>query len=342
MTTRALRTALGACGVLLLHLLAPREASAWGLLLHQEINRAAATMVPDDMAAWRAYADLLGRHGADPDFWKETDPDEGPRHYLDFEAFGKGSISELDRDQPCVVLEHGQSRTDPRGTVPWTIRDVQARLTEAMRRQDWVEAAHLAAALGHYVGDSHQPLHCTENHDGQHSGNHGVHLRWEVDMANRRWKPEMMQTAGAEVIPDVWVATCAWMDQAYANLGTILAADRIARESAEGNLESGRYYRALWKESGELMRQQVNRAAANLASLFYTAWVEAGRPPIPPPPEEIPSTTIHPPLPLNPSGALPKSSANLTLIPVVTGVVLVLTIGIATKRHKDSQRNYSR
>ena len=40
----------------------------------------------------------------------------------------------------------------------------------------------LSADLGHYVGDGHQPLHCTENYDGDATNQSGVHSRYETDL----------------------------------------------------------------------------------------------------------------------------------------------------------------
>ena len=58
-------------------------------------------------------------------------------------------------------------------------------MVEALRAGDWTSAVTWAADLGHYTADSHQPLHCTKNYDGQNTGNDGVHFRFEVMMMDR-------------------------------------------------------------------------------------------------------------------------------------------------------------
>lgn len=273
-------------------LLLPRVAAAWGPLLHEDVNRAAAMAAPDEMAGWRAYADLLARHSNDADYWKISDAAELSRHYIDLETFGYPTHKELPREQPEQEIP-ARRRPAGRGTAPWSIVAVQEQLTEAMREGDWREATRIAAALGHYVADTHQPLHCTRNHNGQLTGNDGVHTRWEVHMPARHWRAEFLDTIEPRHVPDPWSAVCAWIGVSYAKHEDVLAADDEALAAAGGDVESERYYRVLWEESGELFRVQANAAAADLANFYFTAWVDAGRPSIPAPPPRIRGTTIH-------------------------------------------------
>ncbi|MBL0103970.1 MAG: hypothetical protein IPP51_09590 [Bacteroidetes bacterium] len=38
---------------------------------------------------------------------------------------------------------------------------------------------YYSANIGHYVADAHVPLHCTENYNGQMTGQSGIHGFWE-------------------------------------------------------------------------------------------------------------------------------------------------------------------
>ncbi len=160
----------------------PALVLGWGSHLHGDINRGAALYVPDEMAGWRAYANVLAAHGSDPDYWKETDRAERPRHYIDLELYGDPSSLALPRNHAKLPPLVKKELSLQRGVLPWVAMAVQERLTQSMRDGNWSEAARLAAALGHYVADSHQPLHCTENHDGQFTGNDGIHMRWEIEL----------------------------------------------------------------------------------------------------------------------------------------------------------------
>ena len=51
------------------------------------------------------------------------------------------------------------------------IKDLRASPTQQFQAQQWSAAALTIADLCHYVGDGCQPLHCTENYNGQLTGN---------------------------------------------------------------------------------------------------------------------------------------------------------------------------
>ena len=43
----------------------------------------------------------------------------------------------------------------------------------------------LPRSLAHYIQDAHQPLHATNNYDGQLTGNNGIHARFETALFER-------------------------------------------------------------------------------------------------------------------------------------------------------------
>ncbi len=258
---------------------------AWGGRDHIRINRKACYIVPDEMAEWRAYSDVVGFHGLDPDLWKSDDPAEGDRHYIDLEEYG--SAETLSRERPDPVIPGI-------GLAPWVIMDLMDQLSQTMADGDWVMATRMAAALGHYVGDTHQPLHTTVNYDGQNTGHDGIHLRWEIYMPRRMKQNLSMQAIGpVRYLEDPWIDMMAWISNANSRYKAILEAEEVARSATHGDLESDLYFETLWECSGELFNEQTALSASDLASVWYTAWVNAGRPAIPPPPEKIVNTSFH-------------------------------------------------
>ncbi|MBN1269448.1 MAG: zinc dependent phospholipase C family protein [Kiritimatiellae bacterium] len=257
------------------------QAYGWGGRLHMDISRAAAQGVPDEMAGWRDYAEVLARHSINPDLWKEHDRTEGPRHYLDAERYHGLAITNLPADyaqvQPLVTRR--LRRSD--GIGPWVVMDVQDRLTRAMASNNWVMAARLAAALSHYVGDLHQPLHTTENFDEA-----GLHLRWEVNMPRYFWHSSLLKAGPAEYLADPWSSLLSWVADAHARYPEIYEGERVAVQRS-ADVESLDYYRGMWEATRDMFAEQTSKSATHLASLWYTAWVDAGRPTIPPP-DEIP------------------------------------------------------
>ncbi len=260
--------------------------------MHGEICRAAAEAVPEEMAAWRAYGDLLGRYSVFPDVWKEADAAEGPRHYIDLERFGGLAATDLPADRSRLRGISARSIVTEDGLLPWVIMDIERRLTSAMASNEWTEAAALATALGHYVGDLHQPLHTTEHYDGQKSPIGGVHLRWEEHMPARHWTSSLMEPDPGVYLPDPWDSVRRWVAQSHSQYEAIHEADREAAAASGNNYESEAYFGRLWDRTKDILVPQVNRAATDLSSLWYTAWVNAGRPAIPPPPNSLPAGSI--------------------------------------------------
>jgi len=68
------------------------------------------------------------------------------------------------------------------GILPWAILKTADSLPSCFENNDMHKAMLLAADLGHYIGDSHMPLHITRNYNGQYTGQYGVHSRYESNM----------------------------------------------------------------------------------------------------------------------------------------------------------------
>ena len=301
---------------------------AWGGRVHMDMNRAAAINVPDDMAAWRDYASLLSRGGIWPDLWKSDDETEGFRHYLDTEQYQPLALTNLSESLAGVrALATGASAA--KGVVPWVIMDVERKMTEAMRSNDWENATRYAAALGHYLGDAYQPLHLTEHYnDNPGPDGKGVHLRWEEQMPFFFWKENLIHCGPAMFIQDPWSRTLQQLNQAYAKYHEIYQADREATEVADDEIGSSEYYRALWSRTENLFTKQVSAAATDLSSLWYTAWVQAGRPRIPQPPKTVSMMSIWKVQPV----AVVKSSSHPFLLTLAGMGVILLLISMARRR----------
>ena len=303
------------------------NAFAWGGRVHMDINRAAAMNVPDDMAAWRDYATILSRESIQPDLWKGDDDTEGVRHYLDSEHYQPITITNLPEDHAKVRAVTGGDAAE-NGMLPWVIMDVENRLTRAMSSNDWAGATRYAAALGHYVADAHQPLHMTEHYDGSPGPDgKGIHMRWEEQMPFFFWKSEMIKAGPAQYIKDPWSAVLQQLDQAHARYREIYTADHEATQAADEEVGSSEYYRAMWKRTRDLFAEQVSAAVTDLSSLWYTAWVRAGRPPIPKPPGTISETSIWKDQP-----AVARGSALPLLLVLASAGVIILIISMACRR----------
>jgi len=269
--------------LLTVQFLFPGSSHPWGARAHHWINRQAFRHLPDEMAGFRRWAGLITAYASEADWRKSTDPLESPRHYIDIDRYPEFPQGRLCRDLDSLRARYGdQLDVYGNGVVPWTIAGVTETLSVAMAEGRWQEAILRAADLGHYVADGHQPLHVTENYDGQLTGNDGVHLRYEIHMVNRHLDElpsDSMAVSPAvdpleyylETIPGTWI----YVD-------SIMTADHRARKATA--LFDEEYYRVMWQHTGRFTIGRLCQAARVLAALWQTAWEKAGRPAFPPPP----------------------------------------------------------
>jgi hypothetical protein len=272
---------------------------AWGGRTHEIINRRAVDYLPEPaQSAWAPLAASLGAHASDADHRKSSVPGERPRHYIDIDVYDDHPFDDVPRDLDELIRKRGREEVDQWGTVPWAIDECYRMTVLSLQQGDWSSAGAWAADLGHYVADSHQPLHCSVNYDGQNTGNDGVHLRFEVHMMNRYYDEAVIVPAGP--LPDAGgdvVEFCFdWIAEAYPGLQPILDADTDAR-GIDPNYGDA-YYEAMWGHTADLAADQVSRAARDLAVLLEAAWEEAGSPPGPasaPPFAALPPEVLDPP-----------------------------------------------
>ena len=83
-----------------------------------------------------------------------------------------------------------------------------------------------------------------------------------------------------------------WIDRSVSLVPVILDADLAAKRSANGRIDTESYYLKFWELTGDAIVRQIESAATHLSSLWYTAWVDAGRPPVPAPFDELPTTSV--------------------------------------------------
>ena len=318
----------------------PAAAWAWAGVQHIQINKLAGRNVPDEMQDFRNFSRPMALPGIFPDLWKEADPDESPRHYFEPDRLPAGfDLKQLSPDLPTAL---GQMNIAPEiiGIAPWAIMDLMAKTTEAMRETNWVWAAQCAATIGHYVGDLHMPLHTTRNYNGQETWQHGVHSRVESEMTKYFFDVNSIQPEPAVYLEDPFSAIIEWTAHSAELARTILRADDMAKRTANGRIDTETYYHTLWDLTGDIINSQISHAITALSSLWYTAWVNAGRPPIPPAFDELPTLSVHSGVGIDPRtpgdridahGSQPISRYNI-IIWSVMGFICLVVIGSSIHR----------
>ena len=243
---------------------------AWGWETHRYINEHAVDYLPPEMDIFQEYKEYISSHATDPDM----DNQPGYYHYIDIDyypEFFNGTFPYIWED---AVAQYGTGVLIDYGTVPWVIEEWTDSLSSLMASGQWDDVWQIAAELGHYVADSHQPLHLTLNYNGQSSGNYGIHSRYETHMMNDHLSELPLPDSTSIYWNSVIDSTFNYIENIYPYVSDILAADDLA--SAQDPNHNSTYYNILWDELDTLTINVVHSAIIDLASIWQTAWINAG------------------------------------------------------------------
>jgi hypothetical protein len=273
-TGRALRAT---ASVAALALLAIAIAYAWGGSGHIIINRTAVRHLPPAMAAFKADSMFYANHASDADDRRVTSDTsmfaESPRHYIDIDAYP--NFHHIPHAWDSVLAAFGWATVKDYGTNPWTTAWLTDSLADQLRRGDMTKARQTMADLGHYVGDAHQPLHATKNFDGQYTGNNRIHSRYESGMISRYLSNLTVYPDTARYIADPLEFAFQYLYESNSHVDSIMIADTYAKSVTGGVIDS-LYYAILWQMTSGFTKEAFQTASVDLASIWYTAWVNAG------------------------------------------------------------------
>jgi hypothetical protein len=262
---------------------------SWGATGHSKISESSALSFNAQMQDFLTWVTFLTDHASDPDYRKDTDPTEGPKHYIDIDNYSLfNSTGRIPQTYDSVIALYGSTFVIDNGILPWATERTFDSLRNCMQRSDFAKAQIFAADLGHYVADGHMPLHITKNYNGQLTGNTGIHSRYESTMINGHIAEIIYSGEDATEISNVNQYIFDYLYKNYTYCDSVLAADNYAK-TISSNTSSAAYKQALWDKSKSFTVPLFNRASHALAALIYTAWIQAGSP-------SILSTGIHNPV----------------------------------------------
>ncbi len=133
----------------------------------------------------------------------------------------------------------------------------------------------LAADLGHYIGDSHMPLHVTRNYNGQYSGQSGVHSRYESNLIGTFQNQIIYDGDSLQYIENLPDYVFNMIYENYKYVDSVLHADSVAKAYA-GNTTSTTYYNKFWEIAKNFTIDLFRKASYKLTCVIYTAWINAG------------------------------------------------------------------
>ncbi len=260
--------------------------TGWGSVGHRIINGDGVVELPASMQFFITNAGFLAQHASDPDNRKGQDSQkpyilkEGPRHFIDMERFSEFASRSIPENFGVVIAEYDSATVFDIGIVPWAAVWTMDSLTAQLKRGDTLDALQSAADLGHYVGDAHQPLHCTKDYDGRTSlpGSNGIHSRYESTMITRHQGEITFQRDSVHYIsnPIDFLLSIVYESNSYVD--SIYAADVYARQmtgwNGSGSVPTP-YTDTLWARTGNFTELQFQRAGVRYADLLYTAWMNS-------------------------------------------------------------------
>ena len=266
----------------------------WGFFAHQKINYYAAFLLPPEMMVlYKPNIAFISEHAVDPDKRRYAVADEGPRHYIDIDHYGEYPYPNLPRKWKDAVAKFGEDSLKMFGIVPWHIQTMLFRLTDAFKEKNFSRILKNSAEIGHYIADSHVPLHANSNHNGQFTNQKGIHGFWESRV------PELL----ADKDFDFFIGKAQYIDNPGVYIWTRIlesakAADSVLTfereltkafpadqkysfENRNGVLirqYSSAFTIAYNKKLDGMIERRMRLSIATIASFWYTAWVNAGQP----------------------------------------------------------------
>ena len=272
-------------------LVLPVTTLGWGFEAHRLIADRMIALLPAELKPlFEKRRAFIVERAIDPDLWRNVGWDaEAPNHYVDLDngKFGPSPFKDLPREYDAAVQRFGKSLIDDQGTLPWRTAEFYGRLQREFASLKQTpppgyvldNIALYSAVLVHYVSDGHVPLHASANHDGQATGQNGVHSRWETELFEReRARVTIAPTPIAPVTNprDFMFDALISSNQAVADL---LAADAAAA-SGRDSYDDG-YFTAFGARALPGLEKRLNQSIAASAAMISGAWEQAGKPAVP-------------------------------------------------------------
>jgi hypothetical protein len=266
----------------------------WGFYAHQKINYYATFLLPPEMMVlYKPNIAFISEHAVDPDKRRYTVAEEGPRHYIDIDHYGVYPYIKLPHKWKDAVDKFGEDSLIKYGLVPWHIQIMLNRLTDAFKEKNFTKIMKNSAEIGHYIADSHVPLHANSNHNGQYTNQKGIHGFWESRIPELLAEKEFDFFIGkASYIANPLDFTWSRILESGKAADSVLqfekeltrqfpADQKYAFENRNGIVVrqySTAFTIAFNKKLEGMIERRMRQSVFAIASFWYTAWVNAGQP----------------------------------------------------------------
>ncbi len=270
-----------------------KQLNSWGFHAHKLINRYAVFTMPEELIGFfKKHIDHLTEHSVDADKRRYAVKEEAPRHYIDIDVYGKNPFEVMPRKWNDAVEKFTEDTLVAYGIVPWHIQTIYNRLVKAFSDKDVEYILRNASDLGHYVADTHVPLHTSLNYNGQLTGQKGIHAFWESRL------PELFSDNYDFLVGTAnyrySVLDVAWetVEQSHAALDSVLDFDKQLSQTYEQDkqysyekrgqktikVRSEEFSAAYHEKLNGMVERRLRKSVKTIGDLWYSAWVDAGQP----------------------------------------------------------------
>jgi hypothetical protein len=195
------------------------------------------------------------------------------------------------------VAKFGEDSLKAYGVVPLHIQTMLYRLTDAFKEKNLSRILKYSAEMGHYIADSHVPLHANSNHNGQYTNQRGIHGFWESRVPELLAEKEFNFFIGkAQYISNPLDYCWARVLESAEAADSVLSFERqlTSKFSADQkysfenrNAVTIRQYSSSFTIAfnnmlNGMVERRMKLSIYSVASLWYTAWVNAGQPDLKP------------------------------------------------------------
>jgi len=269
---------------------------SWGFFGHKKINRMAVFTLPPEMIKfYKKNIEFITEHAVDPDKRRYASKGEAPRHYIDIDHYvhdGEDLFEVVPKKWYDAVNKFTEDTLQAYGIVPWHVNVMVMRLTKAFQDMDYDRILRVSADLGHYIGDSHVPLHTTENYNGQLTGQRGIHGFWESRLPELKSKDYDYFVGRADYVENILNDEWETVRQSFAAKDSVLDLERKLNDEFPTDQKyafenrgqtlmktySEEYSTAYHDMLNGMVERRLTQAIIKVGSYWYTAWVNAGQP----------------------------------------------------------------
>jgi hypothetical protein len=265
---------------------------SWGFFAHKKINETAVYLLPSNLAGfYKKNIKLITAKAVDPDKRCYIDSLEPVRHYIDLNDIDS-NIDSIPIHWRKATEKYTERKLLAQGIIPWQIWRTYQSLVKAFKENDVNRIIRYSADLGHYIADSHVPLHTTSNYNGQQTNQIGIHAFWETRLPEMFMNKYNLLIGQVVYIDDPLAKAWQIIKTSNSSVDSVLNIEKkLSCEFKESEIKayiernnqliltySDQYATAYHLALNGMVERRLRSSIHTVASMWYSAWVDAGQP----------------------------------------------------------------